>query len=136
VLPLPRSLTIQIVHAADVADLIRRALRARARGAYNVAAEPVLGSAEIAAVLGLHRVPVPGTALRTALGASSALRVQPLDRSWFDLLAHSPLVDTRRAREELGWEPAYPADQVLAELREAAVAGAGTVSARLAPQRG
>lgn len=40
VLPLPSSLTLQFVHASDVADAVVLALRSRPPGAINLAAEP------------------------------------------------------------------------------------------------
>ncbi|WP_367882238.1 hypothetical protein [Rathayibacter oskolensis] len=41
-LPLPKSLIFQGVHADDVADAFWRVLDQRAGGAFNIAAEPVL----------------------------------------------------------------------------------------------
>ena len=42
VVPIPQELVFQAVHAADVADAYWRVLQRRARGAFNIAAEPVL----------------------------------------------------------------------------------------------
>lgn len=133
VLPLP-DFTTQVIHTVDVADLLWRAVRDGVEGAFNLAGEPVLRSAQVAAALGARRLPLPAGVLRLVMDASSALRVQPLDRSWFDLLVQAPLVSSRRARIELGWQPAHRADQALAEVADAAYAGAGTASPRLAPR--
>jgi nucleoside-diphosphate-sugar epimerase len=52
VVPMDRDMRLQFVHADDVADAFVRALEARAGGAFNLAADPVLTPADIAAVLG------------------------------------------------------------------------------------
>lgn len=132
-LPMP-DFTAQVVHAADVADLIWRVLRAGGEGAYNVASEPVLRSSEIAAALGARRMPTPTWLLAPVLDASSSLRVQPLDRSWLDMITQTPLVSSRRAREELGWQPTHQAYRVLSAVGRAVYAGAGAASPRLAPR--
>jgi UDP-glucose 4-epimerase len=132
-LPLP-DFSAQVVHAADVADLIWRVLRVRSAGAYNVASEPVLRSSEIATALGARRMPAPVWLLAPVLDASSTLRVQPLDRSWLDMITQAPLVSSRRAREELGWQPTHQAYRVVAAVGRAVYAGAGAASPRLAPR--
>src|SRR4051812_43267114 len=49
VLPLPERLVLQAVHAADVAEAYRlAATSSEARGAYNIAADPVLDRAQLA----------------------------------------------------------------------------------------
>ena len=131
--PLPPGLRMQAVHSADVAELLWLVLASGSPGAYNVAAEPVLDAAQVAAILHVLRLPVPSPLLRTALDVTGRLGVHSLDGSWLDLLTRAPLVDTDRARRELGWRPAYRADQTLAAVRDAAIAGAGTGSPRLAP---
>jgi UDP-glucose 4-epimerase len=136
VLPLPGWLTIQVVHTADVAELIWRALQVGAAGAFNVAAKPVLDGAGIAAALRVRRMPAPAALLRATMSTTAAVRVQHLDGSWLRLLTDAPLVSTARAGHELGWQPAHRADEVLAGVRDAAVAGAGAPSARLRPAGG
>jgi hypothetical protein len=44
--------------------------------------------------------------LRSAAGVALRLRLQPADAGWIDLAQGVPLLETRRAREELGWPPA------------------------------
>jgi UDP-glucose 4-epimerase len=120
VLPLPSDATIQVTDAADVADLVGRAVLARAEGAFNVANEPVLTPAVVARLLGGRHVPVPRGLLRRAAGATWRLRVQPLDPSWVDLLLDVPLLDCTRARDELGWRPAHDGRLTLLATRRAA----------------
>lgn len=49
-------LRCQAVHSLDVGDAYRRALLSDARGAFNLAADPVIGSGELAAIFHARRV--------------------------------------------------------------------------------
>src|SRR4051794_13843469 len=65
VLPVTDRLVLQAVHADDVAEAYRlAATNPEARGAYNVAAEPVLGPRELGEILGARPVRVPVRVLR------------------------------------------------------------------------
>ncbi|HWN73756.1 MAG TPA: NAD-dependent epimerase/dehydratase family protein, partial [Solirubrobacterales bacterium] len=65
VLPLPDRLVLQCVHGDDVAEAYRlAALSPDARGAYNVAADPVLDPAALARTMGARRVRIPERPLR------------------------------------------------------------------------
>src|SRR4051812_39503380 len=76
VVPRVDRLRFQAVHSLDVGDAYRRAIVQRdARGAYNVAAEPVLDPDELGRVLGARPVAVPEAALR--IGADLTWRVRP-----------------------------------------------------------
>ncbi|MQW75322.1 NAD-dependent epimerase/dehydratase family protein [Nocardioides sp. dk4132] len=119
VLPLDRRVTLQVVHADDVADAMALMLEARAPGAFNLVTEPVLTHADIAAVLGARPVHVPFSVLRAAADLSWRAHLQPLDPGWVDLALGVPVLDATRARTELGWRPRRVAHDVLAE----AVAG-------------
>lgn len=132
-LPLPRQAAIQVVAAEDVADLVGRAVLAEAAGPFNAAGEPVVAPDELARLLGGRHVPVPGPALRAVLDASWRLHLQPLDGSWLDLVLDTPLLDSSRARTELGWRAAHDARHTLVATRRAAGADAGTASPRLRP---
>ncbi|MBA3718175.1 MAG: NAD-dependent epimerase/dehydratase family protein, partial [Actinobacteria bacterium] len=59
VMPAVRGLRFQAVHAADAADAYRRAILGEARGAFNVAGEPVLEAEAFATALGVRPVSVP-----------------------------------------------------------------------------
>lgn len=97
----------QAVHADDVADAYVRVLHGDASGAYNVAADPVLTTRDIADLLDTRAVSVPFTLARAALDASWWARVHPLSPGWLDLAARSPVLDASRIRDELGWHPRH-----------------------------
>ena len=109
-------LRVQAVHADDVADAYRRAAVSDARGAFNIASAPVLDGAVLASLLGAHTVPVSHRLLRAAASLSFTLRVQPTEPGWVDMAFGVPLLDSGRARRELGWSPAVSADDAVLEL--------------------
>ena len=136
-LPLPAGLCVQGVHTADVAEAYRLvATDERARGAYNVAAEPVLDSATLARALEARAVQVPVGAVRAAADLSWRLRLQPTPAGWLDMGMAVPVMDTRRIRDELGWAPRHRADEALLELLEGIRQFAGAPTPPLEPRSG
>jgi nucleoside-diphosphate-sugar epimerase len=115
ILPLDRGLTIPMVHADDVASAVVSVLESRAPGAFNLAAEPPVTAADIAAALGARLVQVPAAAVRVAVSLSWRARVQQVDAGWVDMGYAVPLLDSSRAASELGWSPATDALSVLSE---------------------
>jgi nucleoside-diphosphate-sugar epimerase len=116
VLPLPRGLVLQFVHADDVADAVARVLDTRLPGAVNIAADPVIGPARLAELVGARHVPVPSAVLRALAAVTWRLRAQPTSPGWVDLALAAPLLSTGRAREELDWRPTRDARDVVREL--------------------
>jgi UDP-glucose 4-epimerase len=112
---LPR-LRFQAVHSRDVGEAYRLAILGEARGAFNVAAEPVLDPPELARLLRARTVSLPAKALRALTATTWRLRLQPTPPGWLDLALGVPLMDTTRAREKLGWEPRHGAGDALLEL--------------------
>jgi nucleoside-diphosphate-sugar epimerase len=100
---IPR-LRFQAVHSDDVAEAYRLAVLGDARGAFNVAAEPVLDAPTLAEALGARVVRMPAAVVRAGMAATWRARLQPTPEGWLDMGLSVPLMDTRRAREELGWE--------------------------------
>ena len=71
VLPLPSGLTVQAVHAEDVADAVARILARRATGAFNLAADPLTGP-QLARLAGARHLPVPGRLMRGGSSGKSS----------------------------------------------------------------
>jgi nucleoside-diphosphate-sugar epimerase len=110
-------LAVQALHSSDVAEAYRLVtLEPTARGAYNVAAEPVLDVPELARALEARPVPVPARAVRAAADAAWRARITPTPPGWVDLALGVPLMDCSRIRDELGWEARYTASEALLEL--------------------
>jgi UDP-glucose 4-epimerase len=121
---LPR-LRFQAVHSLDVGDAYRRAVMSDAPGAFNLAADPVIDPAELSRLFGdARRVRLPVGPVRAAARATYALRLQPTEPGWLDMALGVPLMDSGRARRELGWEPARSATDALSELLAGLRAGA------------
>ena len=79
VIPSHPALRMQAVHADDVADAYARVLKSDLRGAFNVAAGPVLDPALAAEIFHGVQVPVPGWLLHAAASLSWRARLQPVD---------------------------------------------------------
>ncbi|HVM02911.1 MAG TPA: NAD-dependent epimerase/dehydratase family protein [Acidimicrobiales bacterium] len=135
VVPATAGLVFQAVHTADAAEAYRLAALGGGRGAYNIAAEPVLDGRRLADALGARAVAVPRRALRAAALASWRLHLQPTPPGWVDLAFAVPVMDTTRARTELGWAPSVPADEALRELLDGMADGAGLPTPPLRPGR-
>jgi UDP-glucose 4-epimerase len=137
VLPFPAGLRVQAVHTTDVAEAYRRAVfDESARGAYNVAAEPVLDGETLGRVLGARPIELPVRRVRSAAALSWRLRLQPSEPGWLDMGMATPVMDTGRIRRELGWTPAHTADAALLELLDGMRAGAGVPTPPLDPRAG
>jgi nucleoside-diphosphate-sugar epimerase len=124
-------LRFQGVHSLDVGEAYRLAVVRDVRGAFNVAADPVLDPQELGRLLGARPVPVPERALRAAVDATWRLRLQPTPPGWLDLALGVPIMDVGRAREELGWTPTRTAGEALLELIDAMRRGEGLETAPL-----
>lgn len=129
-------LRFQAVHSLDVGEAFRLAIFRDVRGAFNLAADPVLDPTTLASLFGAKRVPVTPGFLRGALGLAWRLHLVPMASGWIDLAFGVPLMTSGRANEELGWQPTRRADEALLELVEGLHAGAGLDTPPLAPRRG
>jgi UDP-glucose 4-epimerase len=137
VVPKVDRLRFQAVHADDVADAYRRVISERdVRGAFNVAAEPVLDPGELGRLLRARPVPVPAKALRAAADLTWRARLQPTPPGWVDMALGVPIMDTSRARTELGWEPRRTSGEALLELLDGLRRGTGAPLPPLDPKAG
>jgi UDP-glucose 4-epimerase len=133
VLPLPRGFAVQAVHAEDVAEAYALAVtRSDARGAFNVAADPVLDARTLGEALGARTVSVPPRPIRAITAATFAAHLQPTEPGWVDLALQTPLMATDRIRA-LGWTPRHTSVEALRELLAGIRDGAGTATAPLHP---
>lgn len=125
----------QIVHSYDVGEAFRLALvNDEARGAYNLATEPVLDAREIGRILDARPVHLSSRVARAGAGLSWRLRLQPVSPGWLDLSRQVPIMDTTRARTDLGWTPRYGAEETLLELLEGLRSGSGLDTPPLSPK--
>jgi nucleoside-diphosphate-sugar epimerase len=113
VLPDP-GVPIQLVHHDDVARAMAAAICGDGPpGVYNLAGEGEVRVADIARELGWRSLPVPRPAVGVGTAAARRLSFASSKLEWA-IAADTPvLMDTGRARRELGWRPRHDADQTL-----------------------
>lgn len=118
--PFPRGVRGQALHADDAAEAYRLLAHSTARGAFNVAAEPVIGPRAAAQIVGAKRaVQLPPALFRLAAQLGYLLRLQPTDPGWIDMARNIPAMDTRRIRDELGWSETRSSIEAVRELLDA-----------------
>lgn len=125
VVPFVDGLSFQALHAADAASAYVRALTHDVRGAFNIAPEPVLNAATISDTLGARVVNLPRRGVRTAMAAAWRTHLGPAEPNLLDLVMSLPLMDTTRAREELGWSPVHTAKDAIRSFLDGLEARAG-----------
>lgn len=122
-LPLPTGTVLQFVHADDVGDAVSRILRGRVAGVFNLAADALDGH-DMAAALGARALPLPRALLRTLVRGLFRVHAVPLSPGWFDVAVATPVMDTGRARRELGWVPGTGTTDLLHVLVQSLAEGA------------
>jgi nucleoside-diphosphate-sugar epimerase len=117
-IPMPApEVQVQFIHEDDVGQaLLKCVLGEGPPGAYNIAGDGVLTGADIARELGLAPIPIPARAVYAAARAAAALPrpgFLPPAAEWVEAVSHPAIMDTTKAREELGWQPKYTALEAL-----------------------
>jgi nucleoside-diphosphate-sugar epimerase len=111
------ALPLQVVHEDDVGDaLMMCVVAAGPPGAYNVAADGILTSRDLARHFSLMPLPFPTVlAQRTAqlltFGPTPAFL--PAAAEWIEAASHPVIVDTVKAKSQLSWRPKYSARETL-----------------------
>ncbi len=129
-------LCFQAVHADDVGEAYQLALTREVAGAFNIAADPVIGAAELARIFEARPLRLGGGLVRTAADLSWRARLQPADAGWIDLALGVPLMSTDRARDELRFAPRHESTAALVELLNALRRGEGGATPPLLAQAG
>ncbi|TYP88518.1 NAD-dependent epimerase/dehydratase family protein [Blastococcus xanthinilyticus] len=112
-LPVPVPLLVpqhplQFVHQDDVGQaLLLCVLGAGPPGAYNIAGDGVLTAADVAREFGALPIPLPAAPAQAAARAVARLPFLPPAAQWVEAAGRPAIMDTTRAREELGWTPRY-----------------------------
>jgi UDP-glucose 4-epimerase len=124
VLPDPGT-PFQLVHTEDVALALAAAVRGEGDpGAYNLAGAGTITVADLARAFGWHSLPVPRAGVAVSAAVTGKLPLMPPQVSWLNALRVPVVMDTARAREQLGWEPRHDTKAVLVDTaRSARAAG-------------
>ena len=115
VLPDP-GVPFQLVHHDDVAAALVAAVLGRGKpGVYNLAGEGEITIGDLADEIGWYSVPVPDLAVDATAEVVARLPFLPDEASWIDAMRRPVLMDTARARRDLGWKPVFDARETLHE---------------------
>jgi len=133
-IPRVSGLFVQAVHSADVGRAYALAAVRDVHGPFNLAADPPLSSAELAATLNTDTFPLPFSVARRLADLSWRLRLQPTSPGWLDMARNAPLISSERATRELGWEPEVTATDAVVELLGGVAHGGGKATPRVSPR--
>ncbi len=114
---------LQFIHEDDVGSaLLKCVLGEGSPGAYNISGDGVLSGADVARELGFAPVPIPGGVVHgVARAATKALPpFAPPSAEWVEAISHPSIMDTTKAKQELGWEPKHSGLDTLRETIRAA----------------
>jgi nucleoside-diphosphate-sugar epimerase len=120
VIPGP-AVPFQLVHHDDVAAALVAAIEGKGEGGvYNLAGDGKLTVSDLAAALEWYSVPVPDLAVRLASEAIDRIPFLSAELEWIHTIRTPVLMDSSKARRELGWEPRFDATETLRQTVEAA----------------
>jgi nucleoside-diphosphate-sugar epimerase len=132
-LPLPvpvpaPDLPMQFIHEDDVGQALLKCVVAEGPpGAYNIAGDGVVTAADVARELGLTPVRIPAELVQGAARAAASFPLPwfaPPASEWFEAASHPAIMDTTKAKRELGWRPKYTGlDALLDTFRDRGRAG-------------
>ncbi|MGN2637686.1 NAD-dependent epimerase/dehydratase family protein [Nocardia takedensis] len=108
---------LQLVHHDDVASAIATAATTDApAGAYNIAGDGVVTLSEVVTALGGRPVRVPGVLGKVAAEVVSRTPFVPPVMEWIHIIRASVVMDTDKAKTQLGWRPAHTTAETLESL--------------------
>jgi UDP-glucose 4-epimerase len=111
---------MQLVHHDDVASAIALAATTPAPpGAYNLAGDGVITISDVARALGGRPVRVPAATATAASAALARLPHVPSALEWLHSTRTSVVMDTTKAKTQLGWQPLHSSSETLATLASA-----------------
>ncbi|MFI5314224.1 MAG: NAD-dependent epimerase/dehydratase family protein [Myxococcota bacterium] len=98
---------LQFLHEEDWLDAVELVLERDAPGPWNLAGDGVLPLSTLIRLAGKRALPLPHPLLYRAAQLDSLARTGDSPAAFYDHLRFGWVVDTRRAREQLGFEPIY-----------------------------
>ena len=99
---------MQFIHEEDVGRaLVQCIVGAGPPGAYNIAGDGIVTAADVAREFGALPIPLPPGPAQAAAKAFSRLPFLPPVAEWVEAASRPAIMDTTKAREQLGWRPRY-----------------------------
>jgi nucleoside-diphosphate-sugar epimerase len=119
-IPVPTpDLPMQFIHENDVGQALLKCVVADGPpGAYNIAGDGILTAADVVRELGFTPITVPAGISQAAARAASQVPLPsfvPPAAEWVEAASHPAIMDTSKARRELGWTPSYTGLEALRE---------------------
>ena len=112
--PMP-DLPVQFIHEDDVGQAFHLCIVAAGPpGTYNIAGDNVISARDVVRELGFQPLPMPARPVRAGARAVASLPFAPPSLEWAEAIAQPAIMDTSKAKDELGWRPEYDS---LAALR-------------------
>jgi nucleoside-diphosphate-sugar epimerase len=107
-------LPLQVIHEDDVGQaLLLCVVAAGPPGVYNIAGDGVLSVSDVVRELGLQPIPVPGPLVRAGARALTRLPSPAPAMEWVEAATQPSIMDTSKARSELGWKPRHTSLEAL-----------------------
>jgi nucleoside-diphosphate-sugar epimerase len=127
--PLPAlvpALPLQVVHEKDLGRaFLQCVVGAGPPGVYNVAADGFLTAVDIAREFGLVPLSLPAGPVQFAARAVAALPFLPPSAQWVEAASHPAIMDTTRAKRDLGWTPRLTALEAVRDTLNPGAARSG-----------
>jgi nucleoside-diphosphate-sugar epimerase len=119
-LPVPvPDLPMQFIHEDDVGHALLKCVVADGPpGAYNIAGDGTVTAADIVRELGFTPITVPAGISRGAARAAASVPLPsfaPPAVEWVEAASQPAIMDTTKAKRELGWQPQHSALDTLRE---------------------
>ncbi|MGZ5347198.1 MAG: NAD-dependent epimerase/dehydratase family protein [Solirubrobacterales bacterium] len=107
----------QLVHHDDVATALMAGVLGRGNpGVYNLAGSGEVRWSDIAKELDWYTVRIPRGAIDVSANIVGRIPQLAVEAGWLEAVRVPMLMDCTRARQQLGWQPAYDCRQTLHEL--------------------
>src|SRR5262249_42119796 len=119
VIPDP-GVTYQLVHHDDVATAMRAAIQGKGEaGVYNPAPADELTMSDPGSEMGYYAIPVPELTIDVTAEVTARLPFMPPEADWIQAFRVPTIMDTSKARKQLGWRPKHTSRDALHQMVDA-----------------
>jgi nucleoside-diphosphate-sugar epimerase len=111
-IPIPTpDLQMQFIHEDDVGQALLKCVVADGPpGAYNIAGDGIVTAADVVRELGFTPLTLPAAVAEGAARAAAQIPLPPFAppaAEWIEAASHPAIMDTSKAKRELGWRPQF-----------------------------